>query len=149
MKILIAFVIVYVIYSLQLYLYRKYWKTGLDVDLQFSGDIVLLGEKVELIEVIRNKKPLALPILNVKFATSRSFTFDEEDNATSKTRKTIMDKLSYFTDGAIEGEILEDDKALYILSYRTIIDALNMVLQKDKEKREGGDSNLIKVIEYT
>lgn len=81
MKILIAFVIVYAIYNLQLYLYKKYWKTGLDVDLQFSRDIVLLGEKVELVEVIKNNKPLALPILNVKFATSRSFTFDEEDNA--------------------------------------------------------------------
>ncbi len=80
--------------------------------------------------------------------TAIAVLLDEEDNATSKTRKTIMDKLSYFTDGAIEGEILADNKTLYMLSYKIMIDALNMVLQKDKEKREGGDSNLIKVIEY-
>ena len=36
--------------------------------------------------VIENNKPLPLPILNVKFATSRSFIFAEEENANVSDR---------------------------------------------------------------
>lgn len=86
MRLLIALFVVYVIYSLQLRLYRKYWDSGLKVDLKFSKSVVPFGEKVELVEVIENQKPLALPILNVKFATSRSFMFGEEDNANVSDR---------------------------------------------------------------
>lgn len=86
MRLLIAFVAVWVIYNMQLRLYKKYWEYGLEVDLKFSKNIVSFGEKVELIEVIENNKPLPLPILNVKFATSRSFIFDEEENANVSDR---------------------------------------------------------------
>lgn len=81
MRLLIALLVVFVIYSSQLRLYQKYWTKGLSVKLSFSKAVVSYGDKVELIEVIENDKPLALPILNVKFATSRSFEFHEEENA--------------------------------------------------------------------
>ena len=71
---------------MQLKSYKKYWKQGLKVDLKFSANTVSFGEKVELIEVIENNKPLPLPILNVKFATSRSFIFSEEDNSNVSDR---------------------------------------------------------------
>ncbi|WP_026670072.1 hypothetical protein [Butyrivibrio sp. AE3006] len=105
-------------------------------------------KKYKLITDFLSNDELYGELSDMLVLTAIAVLLDEEDNATSKTRKTIMDKLSYFADSTIDGELLEDDKGLYMLSYRTIIDALNMVLQKDKEKREGGDSNLIKVIEY-
>lgn len=86
MRLLIALLVMFAVYSLQLNLYRKYWDRGLSVKLQFSKDVVSFGDKVELIEVIENDKPLALPILNVKFATSRSFIFEEEDNSNVSDR---------------------------------------------------------------
>ena len=81
MRLIIALLVVVVIYSLQYRLYKNNWDRGLLVKLNFSKDIALYGEKVELVEVIENDKPLALPILNVKFATSRSFLFSEEENS--------------------------------------------------------------------
>ena len=81
MRLIIAFLVVVIIYSLQYELYKKYWDYGLRVKLDFSEDVVPCDKKVELIEVIENDKPLALPILNVKFATSRSFDFAEEENS--------------------------------------------------------------------
>ncbi|WP_026525711.1 hypothetical protein [Butyrivibrio sp. MB2005] len=105
-------------------------------------------KKYKLITDFLSNDELYGELSDMLVLTAIAVLLDEEDNATSKTRKTIMDKLSYFADSTIDGELLAEDKGLYMLSYRTIIDALNMVLQKDKEKREGGDSNLIKVIEY-
>lgn len=81
MRLIIAFLVVVIIYSLQYELYKKYWDHGLRVKLDFSENVVSCDEKVELVEVIENDKPLALPILNVKFATSRSFDFAEEENS--------------------------------------------------------------------
>lgn len=81
MRLLIVLIVVAAVYTAQLELYRKYWNVGLSVKLRFSKDVVTAGEQAELLEVIENEKPLALPLLNVKFATSRSFDFDEEENA--------------------------------------------------------------------
>ena len=80
--------------------------------------------------------------------TAIAVLLDEEDNATEKTRKQVSDRLFGFLDTALENGGTDSDNSLFLLACKTGINALNMVLQKDKEKREGGDSNLIKVIEY-
>ena len=102
MRLLIAVFVVIGVYSLQLKLYRKYWNRGLSIDLSFSKDMVPCGEKVELVEVIGNDKMLALPILNVKFATSRSFLFDEEINANVSDRYYRNDIFSVLGNQRIE-----------------------------------------------
>ena len=63
MRLLIALFVVYVIYSLQLRLYRKYWDSGLKVDLKFSKSVVPFGEKVELVEVIEKRQGLKVACL--------------------------------------------------------------------------------------
>lgn len=81
MRLIIALVVVITIYSIQAYLYRRYWDKDLSVSLSFSKQTVEIGEKVELTEVIENHKSLPLPVLHVKFKTARTFAFDNTENA--------------------------------------------------------------------
>ena len=69
------------LYKLQEYLYRKLWNKGLNVDLSFSKDAAIEGEELSLIETISNRKLLPLPVLQVKFMTSRTFIFRDMDNS--------------------------------------------------------------------
>ena len=81
MKLLIALAIVIFLYDLQDRLYRKYWNTNLSTRLSFSTELADIGDSVTLSEVIENNKALPLPILYVKFKTSKTFHFDSEENA--------------------------------------------------------------------
>lgn len=81
MKLLIAIIIVSILYNIQSSLYRKYWRLGLNVTLSFSRETANIGEKLILTEVIENKKSLPLPILHVKFRTSRTFFFEDSENS--------------------------------------------------------------------
>ncbi len=81
MRLLIALTVVMLLYGIQAFLYRRHWNTNLKVFLSFSRDVVNIGDQVVLTEVIENKKSLPLPILHVKFKTSRTFDFDEKENA--------------------------------------------------------------------
>ncbi len=84
MKLIIASVVVYLIYMIQSKLYRKYWNKSLTISLDFSADIARVGDKLELKEVIENTKTIPLPVLNIKFVTSKTLAFsDAESSAVS------------------------------------------------------------------
>ncbi len=81
MKLLLALAIVLFIYDLQDKLYRKYWNNQLSIHLKFSKELADVGDSIALSEVIENNKALPLPILHVKFRTSKTFLFESEENA--------------------------------------------------------------------
>jgi hypothetical protein len=69
------------LYLLQNYLYHKYWNKNLSVMLNFSEEAAVEGEEVILYETLINKKFLPLPILKVKFMTSKYLAFQDMNNA--------------------------------------------------------------------
>lgn len=69
------------LYLLQNYIYRKYWNKNLSVELSFSADKAVEGEELVLYETVLNKKLLPLPILKVKFKTSKYLSFQNMNNS--------------------------------------------------------------------
>ncbi|MGB8454563.1 MAG: DUF58 domain-containing protein [Anaerocolumna sp.] len=80
-KILSAMSGAFLLYLLQNYLYHKYWSKNLSVALSFSEDAVIEGEELVLYETVLNKKLLPLPILKVKFMTSKYLNFLDTNNS--------------------------------------------------------------------
>lgn len=81
MEIIIAIIIFAITYLLQQKLYTKLWDKDLKVDIRFHEEYVRAGEKAVLIEVINNAKLLPLTMFHVKFSTSRTFIFQDSENA--------------------------------------------------------------------
>lgn len=75
MKIVGICIIAFFLYYLQQVVYRKWWNHGLHVSLQFAQTELFAGEESQLLEVIENRKRLPLPMLKVKFQTSRNLEF--------------------------------------------------------------------------
>lgn len=78
MKIIGIGFIAFVLVVLQMLLYKKYWEKNLYVSVTFGQNAVYEGDKGEIIEVIENRKRLPLPMLKVKFQTSRNLGFLSE-----------------------------------------------------------------------
>jgi uncharacterized protein (DUF58 family) len=57
------------------------WSKGLRVDLSLSKEAVVEGEEISIVETISNHKLLPLPILQLKFMTSRTFIFKDMENS--------------------------------------------------------------------
>lgn len=70
-----------VLYLLQNYLYHKFWNKNLSVSLTFSAQKAVEGDELALYETVINKKLLPLPILKVKFMTSKYLTFQNMNNS--------------------------------------------------------------------
>lgn len=70
-----------IIYFLQAAFYRKYWNRHLHVAVTYSKNYADVGENVELTEQIENRKLLPLPVLYVKFRSSRTFQYQSSENA--------------------------------------------------------------------
>jgi uncharacterized protein (DUF58 family) len=81
MELLLALSGAALLYFLQSILYRRFWDSKLSVDIKFSKDSAIEGEEISLVEVITNRKLLPLPILQVKFMTSRCLVFKDTDNS--------------------------------------------------------------------
>ncbi len=75
MKLIIAILISVLLFAAVRILYRKLWQDGLQVEIDFPDRIVREGERSRLQEVITNDKWLPLPLLQVKFAITRTFLF--------------------------------------------------------------------------
>lgn len=69
------------VYLFQSWIYEKYWDKGLRLTLGFSKDAAYRKEEVDLIEVVENRKKLPLPILTVKFETSRNLVAKDDKNS--------------------------------------------------------------------
>ncbi len=81
MNLVMALLGAVLLYKLQSFLYLKLWNKGLIVNLRFSKEAAIEGEEISLIETISNRKLLPLPILQVKFMTTRSFIFEDTNNS--------------------------------------------------------------------
>ena len=75
MKLIIAIVVSVLLFSAIRLLYRRNWEEGLEVEVGFSDRVVREGERSTLQEVITNDKWLPLPLLQIKFAITRTFLF--------------------------------------------------------------------------
>ncbi len=69
------------LYLLQNYLYHKLWNKNLSVSINFSEEKAVEGDELILYETIINKKLLPLPILKVKFMTSKYLNFLDFNNS--------------------------------------------------------------------
>lgn len=65
-----------ILYLAQQKLYKTLWKRQLKVDLDFAQEHIFEGETGILREQVENGKRLPLPMLKVKFSTSRNLIFD-------------------------------------------------------------------------
>ena len=63
------------LYVLQLFLYNKYWKSGVVTSVRFKQSAIFEEEQGVLEEVIENAKLLPIVALKVKFQTSRNLKF--------------------------------------------------------------------------
>ena len=77
MQYILAIILALTIYFLQSALYRKYWDRELYVRISFSKSYANIGDTLELKEQIENRKLLPLPVLFVKFRSSRTFQYEE------------------------------------------------------------------------
>ena len=76
MKILGLGIIAFLLFLLQVKIYRTFWDKHLFVSLDFSKTFLTEGEKGQILEVIENKKRLPLPMLKMQFQTSRNLQFE-------------------------------------------------------------------------
>lgn len=81
MKLLIALAAGVLLYFVQLWLYRRFWDRNLNISIDFAHDVVREGDGNELIEIICNDKKLPMPVVQIKFAITRSFIFPQQDNS--------------------------------------------------------------------
>ena len=78
MKIIGIGIIAFLLVIFQMLIYKKYWSKKLHVSVMFRQNAIYEGEEGELVEVIENRKWLPLPMLKVKFQTSRNLGFESE-----------------------------------------------------------------------
>lgn len=81
MQLFIAIMLAVAFYLAQLILYKKHWNKGLAVRVEYNQNEACIGEHLELIETIENRKLLPLPVLYVKFSSSRTFLYEDMKNA--------------------------------------------------------------------
>lgn len=75
MKIIAAIIGAYLIYILERFLYWRFWKHNLEVTITLSDQNAVEGDQLILYETVRNQKLLPIPVLKVKFVTSRYLSF--------------------------------------------------------------------------
>jgi len=75
MKLLSALIGVILIYQLQKYLFGRFWNKNLEITMNFSDNKAVEGDRLILYETIINKKLLPLPLIKIKFMTSRYLDF--------------------------------------------------------------------------
>lgn len=81
MKIIGIGVIAFLLFYLQQRLYEKLWAKDLHVSVFFKETGIAQDEESELMEIIENRKKLPLPMLKVKFQTSRYLEFADDPNS--------------------------------------------------------------------
>lgn len=79
MRIIIAWILIYVWYLLFQFAVKKWWDKSLDIKISCNRDFAYEGDELELIEEIENDKWLMLPGIKVKFATSKYWDFCDRE----------------------------------------------------------------------
>ena len=80
-------IVAFLFVGLQRYIYKKYWNKNLDVSIEFTSSGIFQGDEGKLQEIVENHKHLPLPLLHVKFQTSRNLEFFADEGASSTTDK--------------------------------------------------------------
>lgn len=70
-----------ILFILQRQIYRKIWNRSLYVKVFFTKGEMYEGDKSEIHEIIENRKHLPLPILKVKFQTSRHLSLGNREGS--------------------------------------------------------------------
>lgn len=83
MKIFGIGIVAFLLFLVELLVYKLFWDKNLKVSMFFKQDGISEGEYGEILEVIENRKRLPLNMLKVKFQTSRNLGF--LDDIGSKT----------------------------------------------------------------
>ena len=78
MKIIGIGLIAFLLFMIQRVIYEKLWNKHLKVFVYFTKSAITEGEEGEIIEVIENRKHLPLPMLKVRFQTSKYLGFSNE-----------------------------------------------------------------------
>ncbi|WP_322170730.1 DUF58 domain-containing protein [Acutalibacter caecimuris] len=79
--ILLLFAALLLLFLLLRRLYDRFWQKGLGCSIQFTQDYAAEGETSVLREVITNRKPLPLPVLEISFHMDRRLQFGDGQNA--------------------------------------------------------------------
>ncbi|MCR5367667.1 DUF58 domain-containing protein [Eubacterium sp.] len=82
MKLIIAFIALYIIFAFQKELYRRNWNKGLSAKISFDRNYIEYGEENEMKIEISNKKLLPLPVFQLKYSIDKSLVFNDEKNST-------------------------------------------------------------------
>lgn len=69
------------LFLIQQYIYKNWWDKGVEAVLRFEEEAVTVGEYVNLLEIIENRKWLPLSSLKVKFQCSRKLQFPDNKNS--------------------------------------------------------------------
>ena len=77
MKLVIVLIVGIVLYFIVSVVYKRFWHKGLNISVDFDQETVRVGEDNNLVEKISNDKVLPLPILQIRFAVSKTFKFAE------------------------------------------------------------------------
>ena len=83
MKIIGIGIVAFFLVVIQMLIYKRSWSKNLHASVSFRQEAIYEGEEGEVVEVIENRKRLPLPMLKVKFQTSRNLGF--LDDKGSKT----------------------------------------------------------------
>lgn len=78
MKIIGIGVVAFFFFGLQRYVFQRLWNKNLAVRIEFTSSGIFQGEEGKLQEIVENRKRLPLPLLHVKFQTSRNLAFSDE-----------------------------------------------------------------------
>lgn len=81
MSLLLILVIGFLVYLVENIIYKKNWVKGLSVDCDFGKYVLRVGDSNTLVETIKNDKSLPLPVLQIKFAITRTFKFKKDNNS--------------------------------------------------------------------
>lgn len=80
MNLFFSLISVFFLFILEKFLYEKYWDRHLSININFSSDTAYEGDELYLEETILNQKLLPLPILKIKFKTSKYLIFEDLEN---------------------------------------------------------------------
>lgn len=80
MKLAVVIVAVLLITLAQVRLYRRFWRRGLTVRLDFCQPAAVEGDTAQLKEIISNRQYLPLPVLHVKFQMGKHLIFTSSNN---------------------------------------------------------------------